>query len=70
VKELGIQKAFFPEKMGGLGITSNVTGCIMWEELARGDVGLSIHMSIIPWVFWPAIATNNETLIEIFATPF
>ena len=29
--DLGIQRAFFPEELGGMGLTSRVTGCIMCE---------------------------------------
>jgi len=67
---LDIQRAFFPEEIGGLGLTSRVTGCIICEEIARGDIGLTTTMAIIPWAFGSAFITNNQTVIEKFARPF
>jgi len=68
--QLDIQRAFFPEEIGGLGLTSRVTGCIICEEIARGDIGLATAMTIIPWAFTPAFLTNNQTVLEKFARPF
>lgn len=68
--ELGIQKAFLPKEIGGLGLTSQVTGCIIAEEIARGDIGILTNLSITPWVFEPAMITKNMTVLEKFAAPF
>ena len=68
--KLDVQKAYLPEEIGGLGFTSSVTGCIMSEEIARGDVGLALQMAIVPWVFGPAIKTQNEAVLEDLAAPF
>jgi alkylation response protein AidB-like acyl-CoA dehydrogenase len=67
---LDIQRAFFPEEIGGLGLTSRVTSCMICEELARGDIGLATTMTIIPWAFTAAFLTHNQTVIQNFARPF
>lgn len=64
--DLGVQRAFLPEEIGGLGISSAVTMCMVWEEIARGDAGLATHMSIIPWVMGPALIARRKDLLEIF----
>jgi len=45
--DLGVQRAFFPESVGELGLRSSVTMCMVWEEIARGDVGLTTHLSMV-----------------------
>ncbi len=64
--DLGVQRAFFPEEIGGLGINSTVTMCMVWEEIARGDCGLATHLSIIPWVMGAALIARRKDLLEIF----
>jgi len=42
--ELGLTTFAFPEELGGLGITDELTNCIITEELAWGCAGVaSIH---------------------------
>ncbi len=65
--DLGVQRAFFPKEVGGLGIRSTVTMCMVWEELARGDIGLAAHLSILRWVMAPAFIARRKDLIERFA---
>ncbi len=67
---LDIQRAFFPERIGGLGLTSRVTSCVVCEEIARGDIGLATTMTIIPWAFGPAMMTDNWTVLEKFGRMF
>lgn len=63
--ELGLQKAFLPKEMGGLGITSAVTSYILSEELSRGDVALwMIHPGLIAWALYPALVSNRMDLVE------
>lgn len=68
--DLGIQRAFFPEEVGGSGLSSMINNQIIAEELSRGDVGLATHMLIIPWPFLPARILGNETVMEEFGTKF
>ena len=67
---LDVQRAFLPKEIGGMGITSVVTTCILAEEMARGDIGLATQMLITPWAFTPAMMTNNQTVLKKFAAPF
>lgn len=64
--DLGIQKAFMPEEIGGLGLKSTVTMCMLWEEIARGDAGLATHLAILPWVMGPALIAKRMDLLETF----
>lgn len=68
--QLDIQRAFFPERIGGLGLASRVTSCVVCEEIARGDIGLATTMTIIPWAFGPAMLTENWTVLEKFGRMF
>jgi alkylation response protein AidB-like acyl-CoA dehydrogenase len=68
--KLDIQRAFFPERIGGLGLTSRVTSCVICEEIARGDIGLATTMTIIPWAFGPAMLTENWAVLEGFGRQF
>ncbi len=68
--DLGLQRAFLPEEIGGMGLTSAVTACMVAEELSRGDIGLYNNMIIVPWAFEAAMVTNNKTVLEKYAAPF
>lgn len=68
--DLGIQKAMFPEKYGGMGITSMVLSFIAFEEVARGDVAIAIATGCTPWCFAPAILASNEAVLDRFASQF
>jgi acyl-CoA dehydrogenase len=51
--ELGLTTFAFPEELGGLGITDELTNCIITEELAWGCAGLATvlggtHLASIP----------------------
>jgi alkylation response protein AidB-like acyl-CoA dehydrogenase len=67
---LGIQKAMFPDKYGGMGITSMVLSFIAFEEIARGDVAIAIATGCTPWCFAPAILASNEAVLDRFAPQF
>jgi len=63
--DLGLQKAFLPKEMGGLGITSAVTGYIIDYELSRGDIALwMIHPGLISWALYPALVSGRMDLVE------
>ncbi len=68
--DLGIQKAMFPEKYGGMGITSMILSFIAFEEIARGDVAIAIATGCTPWCFAPAILASNEAVLDRFAPQF
>jgi len=68
--DLGIQKAMFPEKYGGMGITSMVLSFIAFEEIARGDVAIAIATGCTPWCFAPAIFASNEAVLDRLAPQF
>jgi len=65
---LDIARAFLPKECGGLGMTSQVTYSIMMEELGRGDPGLALHFTLIPWALTPAMLTNNQTVLKRYGT--
>ena len=63
--DLGLQKAFLPKEMGGLGITSAVTGYVIDYELSKGDVALwMILPGLISWAMYPALVSGRMDLIE------
>lgn len=66
--DLGIQRAFLPKYIGGLGIASSVTACMVWEEISRGDCGLALHLSIPLWVMGPALIARRRDLLEEFGS--
>jgi alkylation response protein AidB-like acyl-CoA dehydrogenase len=51
--DIGVQRAAWPEALGGLGI-SDVANDMISEELSRGDAGIATHMGIINWVMLAA----------------
>jgi len=63
--DIGVQRARWPEKYGGLGVSSFTMG-MMREEIARGDVGLALHLGIIDWSMVPATRAKREDLLEEF----
>ncbi|HEX9067931.1 MAG TPA: acyl-CoA dehydrogenase family protein [Ktedonobacterales bacterium] len=51
--ELGLTSFAFPEDLGGLGVTDELTNCLITEELARGCAGVATvlggtHLASIP----------------------
>ncbi|MBU4055857.1 MAG: acyl-CoA/acyl-ACP dehydrogenase [Proteobacteria bacterium] len=63
--DLGVQRATWPEKLGGLGVSGTVYNMII-EEIARGDVGLATHMSIINWAMSGAMRGRRMDLLQEF----
>lgn len=64
--DLGVQKLLIPSKYGGIEI-SPVGAMIIKEEVARGDPGVSLHMSIIHWVISIIRGAKRDDLMKMFA---
>ena len=63
--DIGVQRANWPEKLGGLGVSGAVYN-MMIEEIARGDVGMATHMSIINWTMAAAVRGRRIDLLQQF----
>jgi alkylation response protein AidB-like acyl-CoA dehydrogenase len=63
--DIGVQRATWPEKLGGLGVSGAVYNMII-EEISRGDVGLATHMSIINWALSAAMRGRRMDLLQEF----
>jgi len=63
--DIGVQRAAWPESLGGLGV-SDVANEMIYEELSRGDAGIATHMGIINWVMLPAARAGRRDLIQEF----
>ncbi len=60
---LGMHKRGLPETMGGIR-TGAVSLTVGYEEVARGDCGIAMTMSVPAWVFGPAMRAHNEVVLE------
>lgn len=63
--DIDVQRAMWPEELGGLGV-SDVLSDMINEEIARGDVGVAIHKGIIAWVMSPALVAGRMDLLQQF----
>jgi acyl-CoA dehydrogenase len=66
--ELGLTTFAFPEEVGGLGITDELTNCIITEELAWGCAGVATvlggtHLASIP-ILLSGTAEQKERLLK------
>ena len=70
--DFGAQRMVFPEKYGGLGLTSMQSFYWAAEELARGDSGMCVAALCTPWPLMPIIHEPyvREDLLEEFAKIF
>ena len=59
--DIDVQRAMWPEALGGLGVRGIVNNMIT-EEISRGDAGIATHMGIIPWVLMPALRAGRMDL--------
>jgi alkylation response protein AidB-like acyl-CoA dehydrogenase len=66
---LGLHKRGLPESLGGLR-TNAVSLTVGYEEVARGDCGIAMTMSVPAWVFGPAMRTHNERVLEDLCRPY
>ncbi len=67
--KLGLHKRGLPESVGGLRTTA-VSLEVGYEEVARGDSGIAMTLSIPAWVFGPAMRAHNERVINDLCPPF
>lgn len=63
--DIGVQRANWPEALGGLSVSGSVYNMII-EEISRGDAGIATHMSIINWVMAPAVIAGRRDLLQEF----
>ena len=63
--DIGVQRAAWPEALGGLSVNGGLYNMII-EEISRGDAGLATHMSIINWVMSPALIARRRDLLQEF----
>jgi len=70
--DFGAQRMVFPEKYGGLGLTSMRSFYWAGEELARGDSGMCVAALCAAWPLMPIIHEPyvREDLLEEFAKIF
>ena len=61
--DLGLQRMFLPEAVGGLGANRAMAGMVT-EELSRGDCGLALHLGIISWTMMPFALAGRIDLLE------
>lgn len=61
--DIGVQRMYWPEAVGGLGVNPTVGGMVA-EEIARGDCGLALHLGIIAWTTIPIAWAGRMDLLE------
>ena len=64
--ELGVQRLLIPTKYGGIRMSPPGIMALK-EEVARGDPGLSNHMSVIHWVVSVIRAARRDDLMQMIA---
>lgn len=64
---LGLQGASLPEELGGMGLISSLTLCLVAEELARGDASLFCSLAGEARSIRPAVLAGNNEVLEHFA---
>jgi len=67
---LGFMRAIFPEKYGGSDMRSVVTMVLPFEELARGDSGITVALACCLWSFTPALWAENQAVLDYFGPMF
>ncbi len=71
---LGLMRAGLPQEYGGMaaggGGASNVTTCLVLEEISRGDCGIAVAASVTTWALIPAIRAGNETVLKLMGEMF
>ncbi len=63
--DIGVQKAAWPESLGGFGVRGSVYN-MMIEEISRGDAGVGTHLSIINWALSPLVMARRTDLLQEF----
>jgi alkylation response protein AidB-like acyl-CoA dehydrogenase len=67
--KIGLHKKGLPESVGGLRTTA-VSLEVGYEEVARGDSGIAITLSVPPWVFGPAMRSHNDRVVNDLCPAF
>ncbi len=71
---LGLMRAGLPQEHGGMTAggsgASNVTTCLVLEEISRADCGIAVAASVTTWALMPAIAAGNETVLKLMGEMF
>jgi alkylation response protein AidB-like acyl-CoA dehydrogenase len=70
--DLGLMRAALPQEFGGLGAAgaSNVSTCLVLEEISRGDSGIAVAASVTTWALIPAITADNKTVLKLMGEMF
>jgi len=68
--KLGVQRMGLPTSVGGMRPDSTVTYAAVAEEVARGDSGIALTMTIPAWVFGPATRSHNNKVVNELCPPF
>lgn len=72
--DLGLMRAALPQEFGGMGSAgaSNLSTCLVLEQIARGDCGIAVAASVTTWALMPAVTADNQTVLkrvgEMFGT--
>jgi alkylation response protein AidB-like acyl-CoA dehydrogenase len=71
---LGLMRASLPQEHGGMtargSSASNVTTCLVLEEISRADCGIAVAASVTTWALIPAIVAGNEAVLELMGDMF
>jgi butyryl-CoA dehydrogenase len=69
--DIGIQAGGYPAEYGGGGGLSHMTQCVICEELAKGDAGISQVVLInAGMMVQPAVMSKNKAVLDRFCPPF
>jgi butyryl-CoA dehydrogenase len=69
--DIGIQAGGYPAEYGGGGGLPHMTQCIICEELAKGDAGISQVVLInAGMMVQPAVMSKNKAVLDRFCPPF
>jgi len=61
---IGVQRVGLPTSVGGLRPDSLTTMGAVYEEIARGDSGIAMTISVPSWTCGPAMRSHNERVIN------
>src|SRR5260221_9849335 len=63
--ELGLVQSLIPEAWNGIGeIPSAITGALVYEELAWGDLAIALHILAPRLVIQPVLALGSEEQLQ------
>jgi alkylation response protein AidB-like acyl-CoA dehydrogenase len=71
---LGLMRAGLPQEHGGMTAggrgASNVTTCLVLEEISRADCGVAVAATVTTWALIPAVTAGNETVLKLVGDMF